>query len=239
MKKMMAKFNLMLALVCCLLLLPVLPVDAADGTMQISDSGAAVGETATVTVTVEAGGQALGDCEATLTYDTAMLEFVSGTDATGGDGSVSLAKYGTGTETEFTFELQFKVLEEGSTTLTLGDSVAYLFSDETLSLQATGGTISSDASASSGAADVTGGGTAQMNGVTYEFYEEFTDDVIPAGFTRTVIEIDGNTHNAIVQDISGKTMVFLVSGTDAPVMALYDETAMTYIQAEYVARRWK
>ena len=82
MKKTVSKFSTMLILVLTLMLGSVLTVQAADGTMQITDGSAAIGENVTIVVTVEAGGQALGDCEATLSYDTSKLDFVSGTDVT-------------------------------------------------------------------------------------------------------------------------------------------------------------
>ena len=82
------------------------------------------------------------------------MEFVGGANATAGDGTVELFASGTGTETELVFELTFKALAEGDTTIQATSSEAYLFSDETLNL--TNGTSAVKIEAGDGNAEGTG-----------------------------------------------------------------------------------
>ena len=227
MKNNIAKISTILLLTLGCLIMPAVESEAADGTVQISDSSAAVGEIANVTVTVEADGAELGDCEATLTYDTSLLEFVEGTYAEKTDEGVEIAQYGTGTETEFTFELQFRILEEGSSIITLSDSTAYLYSDETLYLQATGGTVSSE--------EVVVGEPVDINGTIYYFYEDFSEALILDGFSKSTLEYDGYTHNVIVQDLTGKTAAYFVSDDNDPELMIYDESTTSFMPAELMA----
>ena len=95
----------------------------------------------------------IGDGQATVTYDPAKLEFVSGTNAEGGDGTVTLFAAGTGTETELQYEMVFKALAEGSTTLDVSAATAYMFDNSTLNLQLGSSTVTiepGDGTAASG-----------------------------------------------------------------------------------------
>ena len=134
MKKRVSRWIIMIAAVCMMMLCPAITGYAADGTLMLSDPTGKVGSEIAVNVRVDAAGQPIGDANITLSYDTAMLEFVSGTNAQGGDGTVTLSASGTGTETEHLFELKFKGLAEGTAAIRVTESTAYLFSDETLNL---------------------------------------------------------------------------------------------------------
>ena len=73
------------------LMLPVMVSYAAEGSLDISDPTGKVGEEIVVKVkAAEAAGQPIGDVQATLSYDTALLEFVSGTNAEASDGTITL-----------------------------------------------------------------------------------------------------------------------------------------------------
>ena len=226
MSKIGKKLNLVLIALGILFLLPTMVTHAADGTLQFSDPTGKVGEEITVKVKMDAGGVAIGDGDAELTYDTEKLEFVSGTNASGGNGTVTLSASGTGSETELNFELVFKALSEGSTTIQVSSSTAYLFSDETLHLQhgtsaitieAGDGTSNVIESRTQGSADI------KISGTLYAIYENFTDALIPSGFSKTKVEYNGIEYNGVTQDISGKNFLFLVEGSDDPVMALCED----------------
>lgn len=227
MRKKLARISTMLLLVLSCLVMFELNCEAADGLIQISDASAAVGDTVNVTVKVDAGGDALGDCEATLTYDQAMLEFVDGTYAEESEDGIFLAQYGTGTETEFTFELQFIVLKEGKSELTLVGSTAYLYSDETLNLQATGGMISSE--------KLIVGEPVDINGTSYYFYEDFSEALILDGFSKGTLDYNGYTHNVIVQDLTGRTAAYFVKEDNNPTLMIYDDSTASFVSAEVVS----
>lgn len=237
MKKIVKKLGILVLTAAWMLLVPAIVSYAADGTLQFSDPKGKVGEEITVKVKMEAGGMPIGDGDAVISYDKAKLEFVSGTNATGGDGTVTLSAAGTGSETELNFELVFKALEEGNTTLEVSSSTAYLYSDETLNLQPGTGTVTIEAG--DGTSDSVeqipqGEANIEINGTMYAIYENFTDALLPDGFSRTKMQYNGSEHNALTQDVSGKTFVFLITGSNDPIMALYEENSNDFIVAELV-----
>ena len=64
-------------------------VYAAEGSLQFTDPETQVGETVEVDMVIRTGGDAIGDADVTMTYDTSSLEFVSG-DGVESDGSGTL-----------------------------------------------------------------------------------------------------------------------------------------------------
>ena len=136
MKKRVTRWIVMMAAVCTMLLFPALTGYAAEGTLMLSDPEGMVGGEIPVTVRIDGGGQPIGDVNVTLSYDTALLEFISGTSVEGGEGTLTLTRSGTGAETEMVFEMLFRGLAEGTAAIRVTDSTAYLFSDETLNLTA-------------------------------------------------------------------------------------------------------
>ena len=222
-----------------MMLCPVLTGYAADGTLMLSDPTGSVGAEIPVTVRIDAGGQPIGDANVTLSYDPAMLEFVSGTNAQGGEGTVMLSGAGTGTETELAFELSFKGLAEGTAAIQVTESTAYLFSDETLNLSAgeaavTIGPGDGTAGSSEPTERVLGQESIDIGGVYYNIYENFTDALIPAGFTRSTVQYAGAEHSAVRQDSSGKVFLFMISGESDPIMVMYNEIDSTFMRAERV-----
>lgn len=240
MKKRVNRWLVMVAAVCALLLFPVMTGYAADGTLMLSDPTGGVGEEIAMTMRVDGGGQPIGDVTATLTYDPAMLEFVSGTNIEGGEGTLTLTASGTGAETEMVFNLLFRGLAEGETKVQVTQSTAYLFSDETLNLAAGEATVTVGAGNGTGGATtepterVTGQESIEIDGQYYAIYENFTDALIPFGFSRTTAQYAGTEHSAIRQDASGKVIFFLVAGDSDPIMAVYNESDSTFIRAERV-----
>lgn len=227
MKKKIARISTRLLLVFSFLIMFDIKCEAADGIIQISDASGAVGDNIDVAIKVDAGGDALGDCEAALAYDQAMLEFVEGTFAEKSDEGIFLAQYGTGTETEFIFNLQFRILEEGKSDLTLTGSTAYLYSDEVLNLHATGGMISSE--------KIVGGEPVDINGTSYYFYDDFSEALVLNGFTKSTFDYEGYTHNVIIQDLTGRVAAYFVKEDNNPTLMLYDESTSSFVPAEMVS----
>lgn len=239
MKRRVNRWIVMIAAVCSMLLFPALTGYAADGTLMLSDPQGNVGEEIALTMRIDGGGQPIGDVSATLTYDAAMLEFVSGTSIEGGDGTLHLSASGTGAENEMVFNLLFRGLAEGTSKIQVTESTAYLFSDETLNLAAGESTITIGAGdGTTGSSEPTervlGQESIEIGGQYYAIYENFTDALIPMGFTRTTAQYAGTEHSAIQQDASGKVIFFMVSGDSDPIMAVYNESDSTFIRAERV-----
>ena len=209
---------------------------AADGAVQMTDITGKVGDEITVPVSINTSGEPIGDGSITINYDSSMLEFVGGDNAEGGDGSISLNASGTGTETSLNYTMVFKCLTEGNTALQVADSTAYLFSDETLYLPTISANVTIEAANTSNATASAAGGdaTIDLSGVQYVIYNDFTDALIPNGFSRTTINYAGADYNAIVQDVSGVKFAYLKSGESDPIFAMYDESDNHFVQADQV-----
>lgn len=240
MKKMIKKLKFIMAAACLGLMLPVMVSYAAEGSLDLSDPTGKVGEEIVVKVkAAEAAGQPIGDVQATLSYDTALLEFVSGTNAEASDGTITLSASGTGTETEHSFELTFKALAEGSASIQVTSSTAYLYSDETLNLTPGTSTVTIEAGdgtdgTSQSGERVTSEENIEIAGTMYAIYENFTEALIPDGFVKTTVNYNGEEHSAIRQESSGAVFFYMVTGSNDPVMIQYDEADNSFYIAEQV-----
>lgn len=243
--KSLKKISAFLFAVCLMMLLPSVCVHAAEGTLQFSDPTGKVGEEVTVKVKISTGGAPIGDGFATVSYDKEALEFVSGTNASGSDGTVKLEATGDGTVSDLEYTMVFKPLKEGQTTLEVTDYTSYLFSDETLNLttgnstvtvEAGDGTDSKEEADDEGVTPIAAGeGSVEIDGVTYGIYNDFSDALIPDGCSRTTMEYNGETFNAVYQEASGKYFLYLAEGENDPVMALYNEKDHSFSITEMVS----
>ena len=86
---MMKKAAAMILSVCLTVPMFGTIVSAAQGQLMFSDPETKVGETVDVSLVVKTGGDAIGDADITMSYDTSALEFVSG-DGVQADGSGNL-----------------------------------------------------------------------------------------------------------------------------------------------------
>ena len=133
--KMMKKAAAMILSVCLTVPMFGTIVSAAQGQLMFSDPETKVGETVDVSLVVKTGGDAIGDADITMSYDTSALEFVSGDGVQAdGSGNLTYSGSGTGSENELRTTLQFKALKAGDTTISVQSSKAYLYNDETLTL---------------------------------------------------------------------------------------------------------
>ena len=156
-KSMRAGF-LALAVALTVLLSQAFPVFAASGQLTFSDPSVSVGNQVSVTMRISADAP-LGASDVMLGYDSSALEFVSGTNANGGAGSIrvvgSMEEAG---QTDFRFTLTFKALKAGATTISVNSYEVYDADSQTVSLSHVGSsavtvnapdTYSDDASLSS------------------------------------------------------------------------------------------
>lgn len=100
---------------------------AASGKISFSDPSVQDGSEVNVTMKIAAEeGTALSDATVTLSYDASKLEFVAGTDADGGAGTVRVhgASNGQGTGT-LEYNLKFKTLSAGQSSITVNTQEVY------------------------------------------------------------------------------------------------------------------
>lgn len=236
--KTLKKISLALIAVCSLFLCTTFVSFAADGTLSFQDPTVAKGAEVTVGVKMEAGGAAIGDGNATLSYDTAKLEFVSGTNATGGNGTIELKASGTGTDTELNYSLVFKALEEGTASINVTGYTAYLYNDESLTLTTGSSSVTIGAgdgtSAAATGAAAEGSANATVNGTEYTIYEGFSDAMLLPGFTKTTLPYNGADRQCAVQDSSGIYMFYLNDANNDTHMALYTESSQKFSPVEEI-----
>lgn len=99
------------------LLIPVLSpeVFAASSVTISTESSVKGGDTFTVAVTF--GGGSVGRVDASLSYDTEKLTYISGGSSSGNTGYIQLAQ--AGTDGSVTFNIKFQAVTDGDTTLSV------------------------------------------------------------------------------------------------------------------------
>ncbi|OON85529.1 hypothetical protein BXO88_12115 [Oribacterium sp. C9] len=99
---------------------------AATASISFSDPSVTVGSDVNVTMKVSSKDGTLSRSDITLGYDANLLQFVSGTDAEGGAGTVRVkgATNGAGTGT-LEYNLKFKTLSSGSAAIKLSNYEVY------------------------------------------------------------------------------------------------------------------
>ena len=209
-------------------------VSAAQGSLMFTDPETKVGDTVDVDLVVRSTDSAVGDADVTMSYDTSALEFVSG-DGVEADGSGKLTYSGSGdgTQTELRTTMQFRALKAGDATISVDESTAYLYNDETLTLDEGSSAIKIDAAddgsttAEASAAGETTDITVTVNGTDYNFSEAFTSADIPEGYSETTMTFNGEDHKFVKND-GGIVLGFLVDSDGAGKFFLYNESDATF-----------
>lgn len=98
---------------------------AASGKLSFSDPTASVGDQVSVAMKITSDG-ALGSSDVMLQYDADALEFVSGTNANGGAGSVRVTGSAEAADQKvFSFTLKFNALKAGTSSITVTSQEVY------------------------------------------------------------------------------------------------------------------
>ncbi|MBR5266781.1 MAG: cadherin-like beta sandwich domain-containing protein [Lachnospiraceae bacterium] len=105
----------------------MLTAHAATGKITFSDPTVTVGEQVSVKMKIASSdGSALGASDVRLQYDSSALEFVSGTSANGGAGSIRvIGAMESANQTTFAFTLKFKALKAGTTNIKVTSQEVY------------------------------------------------------------------------------------------------------------------
>lgn len=236
-KKISAAFLMVCMLVSCVTFTSM----AAEGTLQFSDPTTKNGEEFTVNVKMNSGTSPIGDGNVNVTYDPTKLEFVSGVNATGGNGSVALSTTGDGTQTELVYSMVFKALAEGTATIDVANYTAYLYNDSTLNLQTGNSTVTVEPGDGTAATTedattetVDGSGlSVEVDGQQYTIYEGFTEAIIPEGYTAAELELEGANRKCMV-DGAGNYLFYLADASGVPDYFLYNSSNATFSKTELV-----
>ena len=206
---------LMICMIC-----PCISVitEAATAELRFGDPSTTVGAEVEVKAKLSSASS-LKSLDATLTYDTDSLKFISGDNATAENGQIKLSWSGSGTSTEF--NLKFQALQEGtakvevasaegtdsdgsaleitqgSSAVTIGEGDPSLIQDED---------DSQTAATSEGA-------TVKVNGKEYTVTSEFSDVLIPDGFSKSEMSFEGANYSVITQESSGINAMYLTENS--------------------------
>lgn len=211
---------------------------AASAELRFSDPSTTVGAEVQVTAKLSSSSD-LKSLEATLTYDTGMLRFVSGDSATGGDGTVTISGTGSGTSMEFI--LTFQALAEGTAKIEVssasgtdesGSSLTITNGSSAVTIGPGDPSLITDTSSTA----ASGSGTqVEVDGAQYVITGGFSDAVIPEGFTRGTLQFEGADCEVVTQEASGTSAFYLTpaAGGDADFF-LYNADNGTFSPFEEV-----
>ena len=210
---------------------------ASSGELRFSDPSTTVGAEVEVTITFT-GSTAVQSADATLTYDTSMLRFVEGDRVTDNGGTLSLTGAGDGTSTQLNFSVTFQALEEGTTTIEVseasgtdvdGDAIEVTNGQSTVTIGPGDPSLIQTGSAAGE------GPAVEVNGTSYVISGDFSDAILPGGFTRSEMQFEGETITVVTQAASGATAIYLVpaDGGDGDFF-LYDGETGSFSPFEQV-----
>ena len=104
---------------------------AATTTISFSNNTPKVGETVTVSITVQ-GNEAMYSTDFNVSYNPGVLRFESGDSANGGAGSIKIAGLPAGSSKQ-TYSLKFTAIAAGSSPVTASGGAFYEVNDDTVS----------------------------------------------------------------------------------------------------------
>lgn len=130
MNKRLKQFIMSITIACMMsMVMPfqIMTSYAATAKISFSDPAVMVGNEVNVSMKITStSGEPLGGADVMLSYDPAMLEFVSGTNANGGAGSIRvLGSMDSANTTAFSFTLKFKALQAGSANISVSTQEIY------------------------------------------------------------------------------------------------------------------
>lgn len=115
-------------------------VFAAGNSISFSDPTAKKGEAVTVTLKVTSDSTALGAVDLNIVYDDSALEFTGGgSSVKGGSGSIRIADTASDSSSKtMTYQLNFKALKAGKSSLTVSNYEVYGFDESVVSMDHVG-----------------------------------------------------------------------------------------------------
>lgn len=225
---------------------------AATGKITFSDPTVTVGNQVSVTMKIATTDGSLGASDVRLQYDSSALEFVSGTSANGGAGSIRVVgAMESENQTTFSFTLKFKALKAGTTSIKVTSQEVYDADSQVVTIEHVGN------SAVKVEAPVTYSKDATLSGLTIspgELTPAFSADVTeytavvgadvekltvsaPANDSKASVSVSGNEglqlgENTITCKVTAedgattKTYTILVTKTEEAATESSEETTV-------------
>lgn len=225
-----------LLIACAIVIMLPVSLEAAEPQLRFSDPSTTQGATFNVDATFYADD--IGSVSATLTYDASALKFISGDNATDNGGQIQLTGSGNG-GTQLTWTLQFQALQVTTTQIEIASVSAASSFGASLEVTRGSSTITiGEGDPSLIQDDSAGGGTAtdiqvDVNGTSYTVVD-FSDILIPTGFTKSEVTLEGGQCPAALQESSGKYAVYLANADGEENFFLYDPDDSSFSPFEQI-----
>lgn len=226
-----------LAMTCMLALsvpFGVMTSFAANARIAFSDPTVTVGEEVEVTLKVSStSGDALGRSSMMLAYDPAVLEFVSGTDASGGGaGAVSVKQTAGGDGKTMTSTLTFRALQAGNTQITVTTQEVYDANDQIVTIDKQGSSAVTIQAEDGASADASLSSLKVSPGtLTPQFSADVTEYSVNVGpdVTKLAVSAEAADSSATV-NVNGSSDLQMGENTVNCVVTAGDgQTTKTYV----------
>ena len=203
---------------------------AANGVIFFSDLETSVGDEFTITGTAVVSGDVIGDATIHMTYDPSYMRFEEGDGVNADtDGNLTFRGSGDGSSDRIEFTMKFQALQEGSTRLEQGDATVTDSAGSSVACEEGYADVTIGAGDPSKIKDVASGTSVTIDGQEYTLSGDFSDSMIPAGFTAGEI-----TYKGAVQEKIGLQMAYLVDGDGKGDFWMYDSSDSSFSPAEQV-----
>lgn len=208
---------------------------AANGVIFFSDLETSVGDEFTITGTAVVSGDAIGDATIHMTYDPSYMRFEEGDGVNADtDGNLTFKGSGDGSSDRIEFTMKFQALQEGSTRLEQGDATVTDSAGSSVACEEGYADVTIGAGDPSKIKDVASGTSVTIDGQEYTLSGDFSDSMIPAGFTAGEITYNDSTYKGAVQEKTGLQMAYLVDGDGKGDFWMYDSSDSSFSPAEQV-----
>ena len=224
-----------MVLFLCIAAVPMqmLTAHAATGKITFSDPSVTVGEQVSVKMKIASSDNtALGASDVRLQYDSSALQFLSGTSANGGAGSIRvIGAMESENQTTFTFTLKFKALKAGTSNIKVTSQEVYDANSQVVTIDHVG------SSAVKVTAPVTYSKDATLSGLTISpgeltpaFSADVTDYTATVGADVEKLTVSAPaTHDKASVSVSGNEGLQIGENTiTCKVKAEDGETTKTY-----------
>lgn len=192
-------------------------VSAATASISVSSKSPAVGSN--ITVSINFSGGSIYATEGELSYNSAVLQYLSGSDTNGASGRIKLSNYSGRTS----YSISFKVIGVGASNLVLSNCFIADFDEQRQDIPSVSTSINAVAS---------GGGTTNING------DDYTVNLSPekytvAGFTLQSAEYGGK-EIPIFKSESGVRLAVLTASDGSEGLYLLSDDNISFVRAESV-----
>ena len=169
---------------------------AANGVIFFSDLETSVGDEFTITGTAVVSGDVIGDATIHMTYDPSYMRFEEGDGVNADtDGNLTFKGSGDGSSDRIEFTMKFQALQEGSTRLEQGDATVTDSAGSSVACEEGYADVTIGAGDPSKIKDVANGASVTIDGQEYTLSGDFSDSMIPAGFTAGEITYNDDNEN--------------------------------------------